>query len=101
MAGRYRYQATVYCIVHGLGYDTSKGAERVLRVPVIVLVLKELLKPIPTEPPDLVIPQFRLDVDSDSLSLFQERCFLEVVLALLLHPFIQIVSVAYVGRSFR
>ena len=60
------------------------------------LILKEFLKPFPTEPPDLIRSKFRLDVDSDSLSVVQQCCFLQVVLTVIFHPVIKEISKANV-----
>ena len=96
MGGGYGYQTAVYRIGHGLGNDTSECAEGVFGVPFIVLLLEESLKPFSCESPNLIRAKLRLDVDSDSLSVIQQCCFLQVVLTVIFHPVIKEISKANV-----
>ena len=95
------YQTAIHSVGHGLGNDTSERAEGVFGVPFIVFLLEESLKSFPCEPTNLIRSKFGLYVDSDSLSVIQQRCFLQIVLAVILHPVIQKVGKTDVRRSLR
>lgn len=90
------YQTAIHSVGHGLGNDTSERAEGVFGIPFIVLLLEKSLKPLPCKPTNLIRSKLRLYVDSDSLSVIQKRCFLQIVLTVVFHPIVKEISKANV-----